>query len=660
MFVADSAVHILIVGNQKLPALHLRLHLDVSQFAFDPCKYRRSAPVRPRFIHSGLEREGRMSESTNSVSASVAQSDAAMHPTTRKKSRFGLFLKWTLIVFGVMQLLMRTVWEPVWGDALENLITYAQALLSLLFLCVWWFFFSSFSRSVVLGLGLPVVIALIAWIGSIGSIDWDGDMNITIHYRWEQSPLEKLREYRENAPLASTEKIAVVEQFAPEDMPAYRGIHRDGIVVGPEIVTDWDANPPREIWRRPIGGGYSSFSVVRPVAVTMEQRGNDEAVVCYDIETGREFWEHRYPAFFDALGGPGPRSTPTIHGDVVFSFGCYGDLFCLNLKTGEPVWHVNVLQQFGLPTTHWGMTSSPLIHDEHVIVNIGGLQESEKSGLEQTGNGLVAYSLKTGEIAWKSAGLPLPNVELQEFKTGQSAIAGIEGKTLPGYSSPMLAGFAGEEVILNFDGTAFRANDPSTGAELWKYPFVAGDFISVAQPIVFKNEQVMISAGYGAGSVMFQVRQEAQGWELQELWKSRDLRCKFSSPILHDGYVYGLDEGIMVCIDPQSGQRLWKGRREGLRGRYGHGQMLLTDGHIVVLTEKGDLVLIEPSPEELKVRGIVKVLSEDVKTWNPLTIAYGRAFVRNAAEVACYDLRLNPTEETATQVPEEEVTRLEQ
>ena len=589
-----------------------------------------------------------MTEQSHSPDVAGDQPQPVAASTPKKRSRFGTFLKWMLIVFLVMQIVMRTLWEPVWGDALENLITYSQIQLSVICILIWWFFFSPFPRKIVLAIGLPVFLLLVVWIASIRSIDFDGDMNANIKYRWEKTAGERLTSYREANPGATDVTIGRIDEFTLEDVPAFRGIHRDGVVIGPELRTNWESNPPTELWRHPIGGGYSSFSVVAPVAVTMEQRGEDEAVVCYDTETGREFWEHRYPASFNALGGPGPRSTPTIYDNAVYSFGCFGDLYCLDLQSGVPIWHVNVLQQFGLPTTHWGMTSSPLIHEDKVIVNPGGLQDPNKAALEQPGNGLVAYRPKSGEFVWKSEGLPEPNLSLSEFETGTAAIEGVEGKTLPGYSSPMLATLADEEVILNFDGTAMRGHSPETGEQLWDYPFVAGDYVNVAQPLVFDDNRVLISAGYGAGAVMLQIQKNDKDWSAEELWATQRLRCKFSSPILYEGYIYGLDEGIMVCIDPEDGNRLWKGSREGLRGRYGHGQMLLVDQHIVILTEKGDLVLMEPSPNELKEQEVITVLSDDVKTWNPLAIAYGKAFVRNASEVACYDLRKNPDESSDT------------
>lgn len=581
-----------------------------------------------------------------SQSVTEAASTPKQAPVVRRRTWFGTFVRWMLVVFLLMQLIMWSMAEPVIGPWLFNTITYAQIFVSGVCLLIWWFLFAPYSRRTIWSVGGPIVLLLIGWGASIRDIDPTGDMEMNIQYRWEKSSQEKFEEYRETQEAEPVPQITTTIQISPDDVPGYRGVDRDGVVPSPPLRTNWEMHPPTELWRHPIGGGYSSFAIVAPLIVTMEQRGDDEAVVAYDVDTGQELWEHRYRAHFDALGGPGPRSTPTIHHQHVYAYGCYGDLFCLNALTGEPIWHVNVLQQFGLPTTHWGMTASPLIHDEKVIVTTGGLKDEQAGRTEQLTNGIVAYHLATGELVWHSSGIAVADPDRSEFQTGQAAIDGISGKTLPGYSSPMLVELAGQPVILNFDGTALHGHDPESGQLLWdSYPFLAGDYINVAQPILLPGDQLLISSGYGTGSMRLQVTfdEETGNWECKPQWDepSTRLRCKFSSPVYFDGYVYGLDEGRMVCFDPNTGERLWNGRREGLRGRYGHGQMLLADNHIIVLTESGELVLIEPSPQELIVKGIHQVLSDDVKTWNPLAMAYGKAFVRNASEVACFDLRAN-------------------
>ncbi|TWT50009.1 outer membrane biogenesis protein BamB [Thalassoglobus neptunius] len=581
-----------------------------------------------------------MNEQTDTPEVSDASNSPA--PTRSMLARWAdRLLIGMLAVFGVMQIGMWTFWEPSFGDAIKNLITFAQIVLSTICIVGWWFLFAPVSRKSMLIIGVPVVALIAGWVASIRSIDFDGDMKPRFSHVWDESAEERLTSHLTNAESADASELTIPE-VSETDMPEYRGVHRDGVVIGPELRTDWSTNPPEELWRHPCGGGYSSFSILGRQLITMEQRGLDEAVVCYDTETGREFWVHQYPAsFVEAMGGPGPRSTPTIHEGAVYAFGGFGDLFKLDLKTGAPIWHVHTLQQFQIPNTIWAMTSSPLVFGNTVIANIGGVTNAD--GVMPEGGGLVAYDIETGEIAWYGKALPDPNTEIEEFGTGAAAIEGIDGTSHPGYSSPMLADLAGETVILNFDGTAFRGHNPENGEQYWSYPFVAGDHINVAQPLVFENDHVMISAGYGKGSVMLHIEKNGDEWNLSEVWDKPSLRmrCKFSSPIFTDGFIYGLDEGIMACIDPENGDRQWKGGRTGLRGKYGHGQLLLSNGKLVILTEKGQLVLVDPNPEELTVLGELQVLSENIKTWNPLAMARGKVFVRNATEVACYDISAN-------------------
>lgn len=537
-----------------------------------------------------------------------------------------------LVAVVVSQIVIWNFWDSAWGDSLKNLITYSQRILVVVLLLGWWFLFGPTSLRKRLLVGIPIVLLLAGWVASIRRVEFTGDMVIKLHYRWEPTAEAALAAHRaamkpapDNAPAERQ-----VPELQPEDMPAYRGIHRDGVVIGPPLNQDWQAHPPRELWRHPVGGGYSSISVVGPLAVTLEQRGPDEAVVCYDVETGRELWEHRYPSAFDeAMGGPGPRSTPTIDGDAVYSFGAWGDLFCLHLLTGQQRWHVNALQQFGIPNATWGMTSSPLLHEGQVIVNIGGID----------GNGLVAYHAADGRLAWHTAGLPEPKTDLTEFATGRAAVTGM-GKvnSVPGYASPVLVTLAGQLQILNLDGKALRGHDPQTGQELWSAAFENDPHVNVAQPIVFDDGRIFLSASYDVGARMVQVSLAEGTWSVRELWSNLNMRCKFTSPVLYGGDIYGLDEGLLVCLNPADGQRRWKGGKSGLRGRYGHGQLLLTGGQILALTEQGEAVLIIPSPDGLKEVTSMRVLPEG-KNWNPPALVRGRLLVRSASEMACFDIQ---------------------
>ncbi|WP_437184911.1 PQQ-binding-like beta-propeller repeat protein [Planctomicrobium sp. SH668] len=424
-------------------------------------------------------------------------------------------------------------------------------------------------------------------------------------------------------------------------MPAYRGMHRDGVVIGPAILQDWKETPPKQIWKIPVGGGYASVAIRGDLLVTIEQRGENEAITCYDNRTGEMHWEYSYPAsFFEAMGGAGPRSTPTISQDAVFAFGAFGDLCCLDLKTGKLNWHVNALQQFNVPNTSWGMSCSPLIDQDRVIVNIGGL----------SGNGLVAYHTVTGEVIWKTDGLPQPRAISEAQRTGINAVPDSSEKSCPGYASPQISTIAGQELILNLDGKALRGHDPQTGVVLWSTPFENLSHVNVAQPIVFPDGRVFISTSYNVGCKMIRVTKENDAWEVEELWSNRNMRCKFTSAVLVNGLIYGLDEGILVCLDPETGKRLWKGGKTGLKGRYNHGQILVTNGQILAQSEQGMLVLIEPNAEKLVEKSSLQILPIG-KNWNPLVLCRGMLYARNASEMVCFRLLPDSAHQQNEQTP---------
>jgi outer membrane protein assembly factor BamB len=367
-----------------------------------------------------------------------------------------------------------------------------------------------------------------------------------------------------------------------------------------QLKRDWAAQPPKELWRQPCGGGYSGFVVVGDLAVTIEQRGDEEAVVAYDVRSGRERWMENYPAHFqEPLGGNGPRSTPTISGDAVYVVGASGKFLCLDAATGQRRWEVDLLTDNANIT--WGQCCSPLIVDDLVIVSPGAQTESAK------GQAIRAYNRSTGKLAWAS------------------------GDRRAGYSSPQLSTIAGVPQVVLMDGEAVAGFDPKTGRELWVHPWPTYQDIKVAQPIVFEDGRVFISVGYGHGCKMLKVTQKDGGWSVGEEWSNTNLRCKFSSPVYHGGHIYGLDEAHLACIDAKTGARRWKGNR------YGFGQILLCGELIVVGAENGKLALVEAKPDEFREAAIIQALPGN-KNWNHLAIAGGRALLRNHYEMVCFEL----------------------
>jgi outer membrane protein assembly factor BamB len=389
-----------------------------------------------------------------------------------------------------------------------------------------------------------------------------------------------------------------VTDDGPNDFPGYRGRARDGVVEGPPLARDWKTHPPRLVWRQPVGGGFGGFAIAGNLAVTLEQRRDQEVVVGYDTATGRERWLYGYAAHFRETQGNGPRTTPTVAGGDVYSLGATGQLVCVEADTGRLRWSVETLADNDNLT--WGMSGSPLVYDQLVIV-APGVQRASAAG-----RAVIAYERRTGREVWHA------------------------GAVRAGYSSPMLASLAGRRQVLVFDGDGLAGYDAEHGAALWRFPWATQLGVNAAQPVVLADDRVFISSGYNSGCALLHVGASGATENVALLWKNQALCARSASPTAYQGFLYGLDEGILTCLDAQSGKRKWKG------GRYGHGQLLLSSGLLLVLTDSGELVLVKAAPEGHEELGRFPVL--DGKTWNPPALAGGRVYVRNDREMACYDL----------------------
>lgn len=568
-----------------------------------------------------------------SATPSTATSDASQSGSpapTKRPRRWAMWLFFGWLVFvavGQFAVWNDKIIPDTHGQSIPMMVTVSMGIVTALLLLAWLLFFPPFQRKLAFPLAALVYLGMVgAVVGSIRNVHFSGDMRPTVTFRWEPTVEDRLREFATRATTPPpTEPAAIDWTPAIEDYPDYRGLHRDGAVASPPFSDDWSASPPTELWRRPCGEGYSSFAVVGAAAVTIEQRGPNEAIVCYDSENGHERWVHEYPArFSEAMGGVGPRAAPVISGSDVFTIGAFGDLYCTDLSTGTPRWNLNILTSNGLErggqpfNIVWAMSSAPLVVGDLVIVNAGG----------PVGDGLVAYRRTDGGLVWKGGGLR--NVQIGPGDINRA-----------GYSSPELVTLGGQQQVLIFDGVGLRSCSLESGDQLWFHQFDHGDSpgrVNVAQPLVVDWDRVFISASYTRGCDMLRVTKADNGtWSVESVWDQKvkkNMRCKFSSPVLHEGYIYGLDEGFLTCLDVETGERKWKRDRAT---QYGHGQMLLANGRIVLLSEYGDLVLIEPSPEGLKELARVPALPGE-KTWNPLALARGRAYLRNHIEAVCLQL----------------------
>ena len=328
---------------------------------------------------------------------------------------------------------------------------------------------------------------------------------------------------------------------------------------------------------------------------TIEQRRGDEVVAAYDFQSGGEVWTHAWPARFEeSMGGPGPRATPTWHEGKVYALGATGELRVLEEATGKLVWKKNILGDNPDSNLPWAMSASPLIVDDKVIVQPGGFSGS-----------IVAYNKLSGEPVWKA------------LSDTQS------------YTSPMEVTLAGRRQILAVSAARMIGLAIEDGSLLWEFPWVTTSGGNISQPLVVDEQHVFISAGYGHGSALVKITY-GDTLRAEEVWHNTSLKCKFNSPVLYEGHVYGLDDGILAAVDVWTGERDWKG------GRYGFGQLLLAEGHLIVLTEGGDVVLVKATPESHQ--ELARFEAIDGKTWNNPAIANGKLLVRNQTEMACYDL----------------------
>ncbi len=452
-------------------------------------------------------------------------------------------------------------------------------------------------------------IGLLMWapIALIRTSGMSGGGPPEMHWRWTPSAEEEFLAARQQQKAATAGRDAEPAEpivASETDWTAFRGPNRDAVLHGVKLATDWEKSPPKEIWRQRIGPGWSSLTAVGNLLFTQEQRGDVEAVIALDAATGKEVWSHEDKTrFSEELGGDGPRATPTFADGCVYTLGATGVLNCLDAADGSLAWTRNIADDSGAKIPEWGFTSSPLVVDGRIVVFAGGPEDQS----------LLAYDSKTGDPAWNVA------------SGGHS------------YSSPQLASFGGVEQVLYLSDREFTAADPATGKKIWGFP--AGQVrtgMPATQPNLIGPNEVMIAFTEAGGTMLLELEpgEEGQEWRVEPKWQSRHLKPYFNDYVRYEDAVYGFDGDIFACIDLETGKRNWK------RGRYGAGQVLLIadQGLLLVLSEEGEAILVEANPEELKEIARFPVL--EGKTWNHPAIVGNRLYVRNAEEIACYELTL--------------------
>jgi len=397
------------------------------------------------------------------------------------------------------------------------------------------------------------------------------------------------------APARTTRGPAAVKSGA--EWPGFRGPDRDGIAPGMRIETDWSRFPPVELWRRPIGPGWSSFAVSGDLLFTQEQRGEYEIVACYKATTGEPVWQHRDAVrFWESNGGAGPRATPTLDRGRLYTLGATGILNVLNAGDGAIVWSRNVASETGTAVPTWGFAGSPLVVGDNVIVAAAGT--------------LAAYDLATGKPRW------------------------VGPVHAGGYSSPHRLTVGGVVQVLLQHDAGVTSVAPGSGALLWEYAWPGA---AIVQPALTADGDVLVStasASGGLGMRRIAVAGGPGGWTTRERWTSTGLKPYFNDLVVHKGHAFGFDGSILACIGMEDGVRKWKG------GRYGYGQLLLLPDQdvLLVLSEEGELALVGATPDQF--RALARFAAVEGKTWNHPVLVGDILLVRNGEEMAAFRLPL--------------------
>ena len=424
-----------------------------------------------------------------------------------------------------------------------------------------------------------------------------GDLIPIFEWRWRTGPTKGLLTLPESGAPRTTDTKSLTLPAVIDGWPQFLGPNRNATVPGPRLQRDWLTHPPQKMWRRPLGAAWSGFAVARGRAITQEQRGPAETVAAYAANSGQLLWTHTDPVrYFKTLAGEGPRATPAIAGDQVYTVGATGILNCLDEQTGRLLWSRAIMTDNDGAPPGWGLSVSPLVLDHLVVVSAGGPKDRS----------LVAYSADTGH-----------------FVCGG-------GHDRVSYSSPVRFQLGGQAQILMFNAASLAGHDPVSGKLLWEYRWSSAN-PNVAVPVLLPEDRVLVSSGYGVGSEAIEIRKSSlEHWTAQRAWKSTRLRAKFTNVVFFRGFIYGLDDGTLTCLEAATGESKWKD------GRYGHGQVILVGSLLLVMAENGEVCLVDPVPEGRRELGRFAALN--TKTWNPPALAGEFLFVRNDLEAACFRL----------------------
>ena len=389
--------------------------------------------------------------------------------------------------------------------------------------------------------------------------------------------------------------VAAASGQTDGEWPQWRGANRDGISKETGLLKQWPDGGPPLVWKASgAGRGYSSFSISKGRLYTLGLRGEREYVIAFDVATGKEVWATPHGGAFRNDRGDGPRGTPTVDGDRLYALGGNGDLSALDARTGKIIWTLNILSRFGGSNTRWGISESPLVMEDKVLVNAGG-----------PGASIVALKKTDGSVIWKSL------------------------SDEAGYSSAIPVEVGGATQVVFFTASRAVGLDVRDGSLLWEYKRPSNDTANVATPVA-RGNRVFISSDYGAGGGLVEIKADGKG---QEVYFTKEMRNHHATSILIGDYLYGFSSSILTAMRFDTGEVAWRDRSVG------KGSLTYADGHLYAFSENGVVGLVEVDPKAYREKGRFRIQQGNLPTWTHPVVAGGRLYLRDQDTIYAFDVR---------------------
>ncbi len=386
---------------------------------------------------------------------------------------------------------------------------------------------------------------------------------------------------------------AITSLAVGADWPNYRGPNHDGVTSETNWQSQWGQTGPAALWKKSVGTGFSTTAVANGRAyVSGNIDKNTDVIFCFDAETGKELWQHSYPCPLEPKSYEGGTlATPTVDNGKVYTLSKMGDLFCLDAATGKVIWQKQLNKGLGFELPTWHFSSSGLIAGDMLILNMGS------AGL--------ALNKNTGETIWQN------------------------GKGKCGYATPVPFQMDGQPCLAIMSEVTLFAVAQADGKQLWQFPWKTQYEINAADPVII-GSQMLITSGYKHGCALLEISPAGA----KRLWENKVMSMQINSPVVRDGYAYGFDESTFKCLKLQDGAEQWQDRSLG-KGSL----MMSADGRLIIMSDKGELVIAQADPQKFNVLARAQILPKS-KCWTSPVLANGRIYARNAGgDFVCVDVK---------------------